>query len=258
MVRSLSLPGAMEGVKFLFDFSFDKLTWMGVLNAMGFTFFSLSLGCGIMVTYGAYLKDSTDVPNSSLWIAYLAVQTSILAGLMIMPAVFAMGQDPNAGPGLVFVTIPYIFSQIPMGELFMVLFNVCLLVAALTSSVSLLEVCIAYLQNEWHMTRIPASILCYVGLALLGAVSALSFGAWSDMTIFGRIFFDFLDWFCSNIMMPLGGLAVAVLAGWKAWESTQTQINLNHHYGAAANAFTKFSLRYLAPFLVLVVIATGV
>lgn len=95
MIRSLSLPGAMEGVEFLFDFSFDKLTWMSVLNAMGFTFFSLSLGCGIMVTYGAYLKDSTDIPNSSLWIAYLAIQTALLAGLMIMPAVFAMGQDPN-------------------------------------------------------------------------------------------------------------------------------------------------------------------
>ena len=160
MIRSLSLPGAMEGVKFLFDFSFDKLTWMSVLNAMGFTFFSLSLGCGIMVTYGAYLKDSTDIPNSSLWIAYLAIQTALLAGLMIMPAVFAMGQDPNAGPGLVFVTIPFIFSQIPFGWFFMILFNVCLLVAALTSSVSLLEVCIAYLQNEWHMKRISASIMC--------------------------------------------------------------------------------------------------
>ena len=173
MIRSLSLPGAMEGVKFLFDFSFDKLTWMSVLNAMGFTFFSLSLGCGIMVTYGAYLKDSTDIPNSSLWIAYLAIQTALLAGLMIMPAVFAMGQDPNAGPGLVFVTIPFIFSQIPFGWFFMILFNVCLLVAALTSSVSLLEVCIAYLQNEWHMKRISASILCYVGLALLGCVPRL-------------------------------------------------------------------------------------
>ena len=258
MIRSLSLPGAMEGVKFLFDFSFDKLTWMSVLNAMGFTFFSLSLGCGIMVTYGAYLKDSTDIPNSSLWIAYLAIQTALLAGLMIMPAVFAMGQDPNAGPGLVFVTIPFIFSQIPFGWFFMLLFNVCLLVAALTSSVSLLEVCIAYLQNEWHMKRISASILCYVGLALLGCVSALSFGVWSEVKIFDRIIFDFLDWFCSNIMMPLGGLSIALLAGWKAWNSTYVQVNLVRKYSASANSFIKFSLRFLAPLLVLVVIATGV
>ena len=242
MIRSLSLPGAMEGVKFLFDFSFDKLTWMSVLNAMGFTFFSLSLGCGIMVTYGAYLKDSTDIPNSSLWIAYLAIQTALLAGLMIMPAVFAMGQDPNAGPGLVFVTIPFIFSQIPFGWFFMILFNVCLLVAALTSSVSLLEVCIAYLQNEWHMKRISASILCYVGLALLGFVSALSFGVWSDVKIFDRIIFDFLDWFCSNIMMPLGGLSIALLAGWKAWNSTYVQVNLVKKYSASANALDRKSV----------------
>ena len=258
IIRGVTLPGGWEGVKFLFDFSFDKLTWMSVLNAMGFTFFSLSLGCGIMVTYGAYLKDSTDIPNSSLWIAYLAIQTALLAGLMIMPAVFAMGQDPNAGPGLVFVTIPFIFSQIPFGWFFMILFNVCLLVAALTSSVSLLEVCIAYLQNEWHMKRISASILCYVGLALLGCVSALSFGVWSEVKIFDRIIFDFLDWFCSNIMMPLGGLSIALLAGWKAWNSTYVQVNLVRKYSASANSFIKFSLRFLAPLLVLVVIATGV
>ncbi len=258
MVRSLSLPGAMQGVEFLFNFSFDKLTWMGVLNAMGFTFFSLSLGCGIMVTYGAYLKEGTDIPNSSMWISYLAIQTSLLAGLMIMPAVFAMGQDPNAGPGLVFVTIPFIFSQIPFGWIFLILFNVCLIVAALTSSVSLLEVCIAYLQSEWRMKRMSATLLCYVGLAVLGCVSALSFGPWADFTIFGRIFFDFLDWFCSNIMMPLGGLAIALLSGWKAWTITRTQINLVRPYGQKTNAFLHFSLRFLAPVLVVVVIATGV
>ena len=140
----------------------------------------------------------------------------------------------------------------------MILFNVCLLVAALTSSVSLLEVCIAYLQNEWHMKRISASILCYVGLALLGCVSALSFGVWSEVKIFDRIIFDFLDWFCSNIMMPLGGLSIALLAGWKAWNSTYVQVNLMRKYSASANSFIKFSLRFLAPLLVLVVIATGV
>ena len=258
MVRSLSLPGAMQGVEFLFNFSFDKLTWMGVLNAMGFTFFSLSLGCGIMVTYGAYLKEGTDIPNSSMWISYLAIQTSLLAGLMIMPAVFAMGQDPNAGPGLVFVTIPFIFSQIPFGWIFLILFNVCLIVAALTSSVSLLEVCIAYLQSEWRMKRMSAALLCYVGLAALGCVSALSFGPWADFTIFGRIFFDFLDWFCSNIMMPLGGLAIALLSGWKAWTVTRSQINLVRPYSQKTNAFLHFSLRFLAPVLVVVVIATGV
>lgn len=257
IIRSLTLPGAMEGVAFLFKFSWDQVTLAGILNAMGFTFFSLSVGCGIMVTYGAYLKNSTDIPNSTLWIAYLAVQTSILAGLMIMPAVFALGQDPNAGPGLVFVTVPLIFSQIPFGWFFAILFNVCLLVAALTSAVSLLEVCVAYLQNEWHMTRGGSTLLCYVTLFLLGAVSAMSFGPLGDITILGKNIFDFLDYVCTNLLMPLGGLAIALLAGWKAWDRTKSQINLVRHYNEAVTTFIKWSLRILAPALVIVVIATG-
>lgn len=257
IIRSLTLPGAMDGVEFLFKFSWDQLTLTGILNAMGFTFFSLSVGCGIMVTYGAYLKNTTDIPNSTLWIAYLAVQTSILAGLMIMPAVFALGQDPNAGPGLVFVTVPLIFSQIPFGWFFAILFNVCLLVAALTSAVSLLEVCVAYLQNEWHMTRRGSTLLCYVSLFFLGALSAMSFGPLGDVTIFGKNIFDFLDYICTNLLMPLGGLAIALLAGWTAWDKTKAQINFVRHYNEAVTTFIKWSLRILAPVLVIVVIVTG-
>ncbi len=257
IIRSLTLPGAMKGVEFLFSFSWDKLTLSSVLNAMGFTFFSLSVGCGIMVTYGAYLKNSTDIPNSTLWIAYLAVQTSILAGLMIMPAVFALEQDPNAGPGLVFVTVPLIFSQIPFGWLFAILFNICLLVAALTSAVSLLEVCVAYLQNEWHMTRKGATLLCYIALFFLGGISAISFGPLAEYTIMGRNIFDFLDYICTNLLMPMGGLAIALLAGWKAWPRTKDQINLVRHYSEASTTFVKWSLRVLAPVLVGIVIITG-
>ena len=257
IARSLTLPGAMEGVAFLFKFDPSAVTLEGLLNAMGFTFFSLSLGCGILVTYGCYVKESTDLPNSSLWIAWLSVQTAILAGLMIMPAVFALGQDPNAGPGLVFVTMPLVFSQLPMGGIFALLFYVCLLVAALTSSVSLLEVCTAYLTSEWHMTRRRAVTLCYVALAVLGCVSALSFGPLSGFTVGGKNVFELLDYVCSNVMMPLGGLSIALLAGWKAWPVFKVQINAVHQYPAALNTFLKFSLRFLAPLLVIVVVTTG-
>lgn len=258
ILRSISLPGSWDGLVFLFKLDLSTLTWSSILNAMGFTFFSLSLGCGIMVTYGAYLNDKTDIPNSSLWISYLAIQTSILAGLMIMPAVFALGQDPNAGPGLVFVTIPLVFSQIPLGWAFAIMFYVCLLTAALTSSVSLLEVICAYLHNEWHMQRRKAVLLCYVTLFFLGAVSALSFGPLSHITVGGKNLFDLLDYVCSNIMMPLGGLAIAVLAGWVAWPRCMAQVNKIRQYPPFINAFIKFSLRILAPILVLVVIATGI
>ncbi|MGN1209697.1 MAG: sodium-dependent transporter, partial [Duodenibacillus sp.] len=187
----------------------------------------------------------------------LAVQTAILAGLMILPAVFALGQNPGAGPGLVFITVPLIFSQISFGGVFAVLFYICLLVAALTSAMSLLEVCVAYLQNEWGMGRLASTILCYVTLFLLGSVSALSFGPWSGFTVAGRNFFDLLDYVCTNILMPVGGLSVALLAGWVAWQHTHEEINRVHQHPANWNLFIKIALRVLAPALVLVVLVTG-
>lgn len=122
IVRGLTLPGSWAGVEYLFSFKWENVTASAILNAMGFTFFSLSLGAGILVTYGSYLSKDTCIPNSSLWVAMLAIQASILAGLMIMPAVFAFGVEPNAGPGLVFITVPMIFASVPAGDIFAALF----------------------------------------------------------------------------------------------------------------------------------------
>lgn len=257
IVRGLTLPGAWAGVEYLFNFSWDKVTSNAILNAMGFTFFSLSLGAGILVTYGSYLSDKTDVPNASLWVAVLAIQAALLAGLMIMPAVFAFGLEPNGGPGLVFVTVPMIFSHIPFGGVFSLLFYICLLVAALTSAVSLLEVVTAYLQNEWHLSRKVATIVNWVSLFLLGSVSALSFGPWSGFTISGRNFFDLLDYICSNYMMPLGGFAVAILAGWVAWPMMRQQITAVKPYSEAALSLLRIMIAFLAPILVAVAIYQG-
>lgn len=257
IVRGLTLPGAWAGVEYLFNFSWDKVTSNAILNAMGFTFFSLSLGAGILVTYGSYLSDKTDVPNASLWVAVLAIQAALLAGLMIMPAVFAFGLEPNGGPGLVFVTVPMIFSHIPFGGVFALLFYICLLVAALTSAVSLLEVVTAYLQNEWHLSRKIATIVNWVSLFLLGSVSALSFGPWSSFTVSGRNFFDLLDYICSNYMMPLGGFAVAILAGWVAWPMMRQQITAVKPYSEAALSLLRIMIAFLAPILVAVAIYQG-
>ena len=257
LVRGLTLPGAWAGVEYLFNFSWDKVTSNAILNAMGFTFFSLSLGAGILVTYGSYLSDKTDVPNASLWVAVLAIQAALLAGLMIMPAVFAFGLEPNGGPGLVFVTVPMIFSHIPFGVVFALLFYICLLVAALTSAVSLLEVVTAYLQNEWHLSRKVATIVNWVSLFLLGSVSALSFGPWSGFTVSGRNFFDLLDYICSNYMMPLGGFAVAILAGWVAWPMMRQQITAVKPYSEAALSLLRIMIAFLAPILVAVAIYQG-
>ncbi len=257
IVRALTLDGAWAGVVYLFDFDLDHVTGSAILNAMGFTFFSLSLGAGILVTYGSYLSDKTDIPNASLWVALLAIQAAILAGLMIMPAVFAFGLEPNGGPGLVFITIPIIFSHVHFGYLFAVLFYICLMVAALTSAVSCLEVVTAYLQNEWHLSRKKATLINWVALLLLGSACALSFGPWGSYTFFGRTLFDFLDYVCSNYLMPLGGLAVALLAGWLAWPTMREQICAVKVYSPKALSLLRFSIAVLAPVLVAVAIYQG-
>lgn len=258
IVRGMTLPGSWAGVEYLFSFKWENVTAAAILNAMGFTFFSLSLGAGILVTYGSYLSKDTCIPNSSLWVAMLAIQASILAGLMIMPAVFAFGVEPNAGPGLVFITVPMIFASVPAGDIFAALFYICLLVAALTSSVSLLEVVVAFIHNEWHLSRRASVILCWVTLFFLGGVSALSFGVWSDITIAGRNIFDFLDFVCSNFMMPIGGLAVAVLAGWKAWPAIREELVSVRQYSEGTIQMIRVMITFLAPVLVLVAIYQGV
>lgn len=257
IARCLTLPGAAAGVEYLFDFSWEDVTSTAVLNAMGFTFFSLSLGAGILVTYGSYLSKETCIPNASLWVAVLAVQASLLAGLMIMPAVFAFGLEPDAGPGLVFITVPLIFSHLPAGDLFALLFYVCLLVAALTSSVSLLEVVVSFLQNEWHLTRAVSVVLCWVTLFVLGSFSALSFGVWSNLQFFGQTIFDLLDFVCTNVLMPVGGLTIAVLAGWTAWPAVRDELTSARPYGAATLKFLHAAIAVLAPILVLVTIYQG-
>lgn len=258
IVRGLTLPGAWAGVEYLFNFSWENVTSSAILNAMGFTFFSLSLGAGILVTYGSYLSKDTCIPNSSLWVAVLAIQAALLAGLMIMPAVFAFGMEPNAGPGLVFITVPMIFAHVPMGEAFAVLFYICLLVAALTSSVSLLEVVVAFVHNEWHLSRRTSVFLCWTTLFVLGAVSALSFGVWSDITFAGRNIFDLLDFICTNFMMPIGGLAIAVLAGWKAWPAVREELVSVKKYSDTTIQLIRIMITFLAPILVLVAIYQGV
>ena len=257
IVRGLTLPGAWAGVEYLFRFRWDSLTSSSILNAMGFTFFSLSVGAGILVTYGSYLSDKTSIPNASLWIAVLAIQAALLAGLMIMPAVFAFGLEPNAGPGLVFITVPMIFSQVPLGDVFALFFYVCLLVAALTSAVSLLEVVAAFMQNEWHLSRRLSVGISWITLFFLGSVSALSFGPWSGFTVGGRSFFDLLDYVCTNFLMPFGGLAVAVLAAWIAWPKIREQLSTPVRQSEHKLMFIHASLAFLAPLLVLVAVYQG-
>ena len=177
---------------------------------------------------------------------------------MILPAVFAFGMDPASGPGLVFITIPMIFEHMPIGEVLAVAFYVCLFIAAITSSVSLLEVVVAYLINEWHMRRRAAVALCWVTLFILASIQALSFSSLSEIQFNGMSLFDFSDYVCSNILMPIGGLCIAILAGWLSWPVMKEQLTAISPHSAITIAWIRLAITVLAPALVIVVLVSSI
>ena len=257
IIRGVTLPGGWEGVKFLFMPRWEDFSGSALFNAMGFCFFSLSLGAGTMITYGTYLSDKANLPGSVGWVAVLAILSSLLGGLMVMPAVFAFGLDPAAGPGLTFVTMPAIFSKMPMGQLFAVFFYVCLVVAALTSSVSMLEACTALLSKEFNLPRRTAIFTTVAGAAVVGLIANLSFGAWSDVKFFGKNIFDLLDFVTSNVGMPLSTFGIAIAAAWVAWPVMRNQLN---YEGGVSDSWLKAArilIGVISPLFVLIVALGG-
>ncbi|WP_290372572.1 sodium-dependent transporter [uncultured Parasutterella sp.] len=253
IIRGLTLPGAMEGLKFLFSPRWDQVTANSLLNAMGFTFFSLSVGMGIMITYGSYIHHSEDIPSSAIWVAVLAFISSILAGLMVIPPVIAFGLNPSAGPGLTFITMPAVFSHIPLGNVFAVCFYSCLLVAALTSMISLFEVPLAYLMDEWNFSRKGASLALFIALTICSIPAALSMGPWSDYTILGKNIFDATDYLACNILMPLSAIFVIALTGWFFFDKTSYELNVNKKRSPGYMKFVRFMLAFVAPCFIAVV-----
>lgn len=258
IIRTLFLPGATEGLHYLFSWNPEAFSVDALLSAMGFTFFSLCLGSGCMLTYGSYLDSKVDLIGSSAWIAFLTILSSLLGALMVMPPVFAFGLDPTAGPGLTFVTMPAIFAQMPFGNLFAILFYACLLVAAITSSVSMLEIDVAFLHDEWKWSRPKAVVVTSVGLAFVGAFSALSFGPLADYKWLGRTFFDWIDYITSNLCLPIGGLMIAILASWLAWDKVKPFISGDKTHSELSYKVLRWSIAIFSPILVLTVIVTGI
>jgi len=224
VVRSLTLPGALEGVMYFITPDWSKLSIKMVLDALGLAVFSLSVGAGLMIAYGSYLSPETKVVNAGLWIAGLATLASVLAGLMILPAVFAFKVDPGAGPGLTFITMPALFAQMAGGQILALVFFCLLLFAAVTSSISILEPVVAFLIDEYSLDRKVATVsVAVVNYLLLGIPAALSFGGGTqDLTIFGKTPFDAMDFMASNVLMPLGGMFAAVFVGWRIWPQIKT------------------------------------
>ena len=257
IIRGVTLPGGWEGVEFLFKPRWEDFNGSALFNAMGFCFFSLSLGAGTMITYGTYLSDKANLPGSVGWVAVLAILSSLLGGLMVMPAVFAFGLDPAAGPGLTFVTMPAIFAKMPMGQLFAVFFYLCLVVAALTSSVSMLEACTALLSKEFNLPRRTAIFATVAGAAVVGLMANLSFGAWSDVKFFGKNIFDLLDFVTSNVGMPLSTFGIAIAAAWVAWPVMRSQLNYGGGVSQSWLMAARILIGVISPLFVLIVALGG-
>ncbi|MDA3860944.1 MAG: sodium-dependent transporter [Melioribacteraceae bacterium] len=259
MVRGITLEGADKGLEFLLYPDWSKINAQAILVALGHAFFTLSLGMGAMLTYGSYMSKKDSVLSAALQIIILDTVIALIAGVAIFTSVFAVGLDPSAGPGLIFHTIPAVFAKMPGGYFFSILFFILLSIAALTSAISLLEVVVAYFVDDLGWNRKKATIVMGFVVFLLGLPSALSFNVLADYTLFGKNFFDLVDFLASNIFLPLGGFLIAIFVGY-VWGFDKVLTNLRE--GAEDlfdnNPFIittwKFFLKYLSPILIFIVL----
>jgi len=254
-IRSLTLDGAMEGVRFLFVPDWSLLTGGTFLVALGQAFFSLSVGVTAMMTYASYLSKDEQLGQSALSVSILNIVISILAGLVIFPAVFALGLSPAEGPGLIFIILPAIFGQIPFGSFFMILFFILMLFATLTSSMSMLEIVVSTGIRAKYDRRKRAAWVFGALIFIIGIPSALSFGVLSEFTIFGDTIFDFADLLTSRIGMPIGALAISIFAGF-ILTNKQTTDELNTH--PLIHAVWKFLVKYAAPAAIIIIFVTWI
>lgn len=257
IARGITLPGAWEGVIFLLRPDFSAFSFNTLLAALGLAFFSLSLGMGAMVTYGAYLKADSDLPGAAAWVVALTLFVCLLGGLLVVPPAFALGIGPQGGPGLTFISMPAIFASMPGGEIFAVLFFVLLLVAALTSSVSLLEVCARFAIDELGLSRRMAVLASSAGIFVLGVPAALSFSPENTLSLLGHTAFDLMDQLTSNIMLPLGGMATAVFCGWFCWREIGAQLRYRNRARRPLLAATRIIVALVAPLAISVILLRG-
>ncbi|WP_338754308.1 sodium-dependent transporter [Bacillus sp. FJAT-52991] len=254
IIRSLTLDNAMAGVEFFLKPDFTKLTSEGVLFAMGQSFFSLSVGVSVMVTYSSYLDKTQNLPKSAISIVSLNILISLLAGLAIFPAVFALGVEPTAGPGLLFIVLPSIFQQIPFGSVFLILFLALFLFATLTSAFSMLEIIVAAIAKGDSTKRKRLSWIVGLSIFIVGIPSALSFGVLSEITFFNKNIFDAADFLVSNILMPIGAFLIAIFIPLKM----DKQLLIDELSKGAGNVKSWFALwllllRFVVPVIIIIV-----
>ncbi|SCA56890.1 Uncharacterized sodium-dependent transporter YocR [Candidatus Terasakiella magnetica] len=256
--RAITLPGAEKGLEFFLLPDLSKVTAETFNGALSQAFFSLSIGMGAMITYGSYLNKKESLGKSALWVSSLDSGVAVLAGLLILPAVFAFGFDPSAGPGLTFITLPAVFAQMPGGAFFGLLFFSLLTVAALTSAVSLMQPIIAFFSDDkgWHPKA--AAVIFGVVIFLLGIPSSLSLGVWSDVHIIReKGFLDSMDYIASNILLPVGGILISLFVGWVVADKMKEEVT---NKGEAPFPFMGawlFICRFVAPVAVAWILVSG-
>lgn len=258
-ICSISLPGSSAGINFLFKPDFSQVNSNAFLSAMGQAFFSLSLGMGCLCTYASYFKNDTPLPKVALNVATIDTLVAILAGIIIFPAAFSVGIKPDAGPSLLFITLPNVFQQafgsIPLLAISLsIMFYVLLAVAALTSTISLHEVVTAYLHEEFKMTRKKAACIVTTSCIVLGVFCSLSLGVGKEYTLFGMTLFDLFDYVTAKLMMPIGGFLIAIFTGWYldkkiVWEEITNQGKLK----PIVFKTLVFLLKYFSPIAILLI-----
>ena len=256
---SLTMPGAKDGIRFLLQPDLSKVTPDVVLGAMGQAFFSLSVGLGCLVTYASYFSKETRLVKSAMNVCIIDTMVAVLSGFIIFPTVFSVGISPDAGPGLVFITLPNVFllsfSEMPViGYAFALLFYVLLLLAALTSSISMHEICTAFISEHFSKSRRKAAAIVTVICLVLGGFCSLSFGPWKEVTFCDKGIFDLFDYTVTKFLMPLGGLLITLFVGWYFDRKlVERQLTNDGSISVRTMKPLLFLIRWVAPFGILVI-----
>lgn len=258
-IRACTLDGAGEGLRFLFYPDFSKLTAHSILNALGQSFFSLSIGMGALMTYASYISKSENLSQISIRVAVADTMVAILAGIAILPAVFAFGVNPASGPNLVYITLPQVFQSMPLGYIWGLLFFILLSFAALTSAISLLEVCVAYMTEELKLKRVSATLISTSIITLLGMLCTLSFGPLNNAKVINHTFFEIFDMFSSNIVLPTGGILVCIFVGWKMKISDlYSELSSRGTYKMKLFKVFYIIVKYIAPVAILLILLSSI
>jgi neurotransmitter:Na+ symporter, NSS family len=259
VIRSLTLSSAGEGLSFLFNVDFSKITGRVILTALGLAFFKLSLGIGTMLTYASYFTEDNDLMNTSVKVAVSDTIVSLLAGIAVFPVVFQYGLEPQSGPGLLFNTIPLVFSKIPFGNILLILFFILAAIAATTAMISMAEVPVVFLNEEVGINRTMAVILTGLIIFVVGFLTVHPSSLLASFNLFGKNFFDLFDYLSSNILMILGGFLIALFVGYIVnKEELYKELSNN---GSIKNekivGMFKFIITYVTPILLIIVFLTS-